>query len=301
MALLSVDRNGGESTAGDTSRLLPTPFLTKTYQLVDDRDIDDVISWNVDGSTFIVWNTAEFARDLLPKFFKHCNFASFIRQLNTYGFRKVVPDRWEFSNECFRRGEKKLLCDIQRRKIATPTVQLTPAAPPPTASPSDSGEEQVISSSISPASIFKFSGCTAELIGENKRLKKENVQLNKELSHMRNLCNNIFVLMSNYAASSDNNNRSNGDQEHISCKSFFTQTATQPLDLLPMTRFYEEIAAAANGGGENNIRSAAEEMSARLFGVPICAKRGREREGTPAEDGMDLQLQLPVGEIKCEP
>ncbi|KAE8008222.1 hypothetical protein FH972_004755 [Carpinus fangiana] len=50
---------------------------------VDDPTIDDVISWNDDGSTFIIWSPAEFVRDLHPKYFKH-NFSTFIRQLNTY-------------------------------------------------------------------------------------------------------------------------------------------------------------------------------------------------------------------------
>ncbi|KAL5992818.1 Heat shock factor protein hsf24 [Asimina triloba] len=63
---------------------VPAPFLTKTYQLVEDGSTDDVISWSVCGSTFIVWKPAEFAKDLLPKYFKHNNFSSFVRQLNTY-------------------------------------------------------------------------------------------------------------------------------------------------------------------------------------------------------------------------
>lgn len=75
---------GPPSGSGDSQRSLPTPFLTKTYQLVDDPSVDELISWNDDGSTFIVWRPAEFARDLLPKYFKHNNFSSFVRQLNTY-------------------------------------------------------------------------------------------------------------------------------------------------------------------------------------------------------------------------
>ncbi|EMS50138.1 Heat stress transcription factor B-2a [Triticum urartu] len=60
------------------------PFLTKTYAMVDDPETDDTISWNESGTAFVVWRRAEFERDLLPKNFKHSNFASFVRQLNTY-------------------------------------------------------------------------------------------------------------------------------------------------------------------------------------------------------------------------
>ncbi|KAK8612758.1 hypothetical protein V6N13_092865 [Hibiscus sabdariffa] len=101
--------------AQGSSSSLP-PFLTKTYEMVDDPSNDSIVSWSASNKSFIVWNPPEFAKELLPRFFKHSNFSSFIRQLNIYGFRKIDPEQWEFANEDFIRGQPHLLRNIQRRK-----------------------------------------------------------------------------------------------------------------------------------------------------------------------------------------
>ncbi|KAK8585528.1 hypothetical protein V6N13_050506 [Hibiscus sabdariffa] len=94
----------------------PAPFLVKTYDMVDDSSTDDIVSWSSNKKSFVVWNPPEFARLLLPTYFKHNNFSSFIRQLNTYGFRKIDPEKWEFANEDFIKDQRHLLKNIHRRK-----------------------------------------------------------------------------------------------------------------------------------------------------------------------------------------
>jgi heat shock transcription factor len=96
--------------------------------MVNDPSTDDLIHWSADGKSFFVVRHEDFARSVLPRFFKHSNFSSFVRQLNMYGFHKVPhlqngvllsdndSEQWEFSNPHFQRNQPDLLLLVTRKK-----------------------------------------------------------------------------------------------------------------------------------------------------------------------------------------
>ncbi|KAK2723751.1 heat shock factor protein-like isoform X2 [Artemia franciscana] len=114
----------GEENGSPTFSNVPA-FLAKLWKLVEDLETDDLICWSDSGASFYIRNQALFARQLLPLYYKHNNMASFIRQLNMYGFRKVSSveqgslrvdkDEMEFQHNYFLRGHEYLLENIKRK------------------------------------------------------------------------------------------------------------------------------------------------------------------------------------------
>jgi heat shock transcription factor len=70
--------------AGDGGPGAVAPFVAKTFHMVSDPSTNAVVRWGGAGNTFLVLDPAAFSDFLLPSYFKHRNFASFVRQLNTY-------------------------------------------------------------------------------------------------------------------------------------------------------------------------------------------------------------------------
>ncbi|XP_075867491.1 heat shock factor protein 1 isoform X2 [Nelusetta ayraudi] len=128
-----MDHLGGGAGAVLSGANVPA-FLTKLWTLVEDPDTDPLICWSPSGTSFHVFDQGRFSKEVLPKFFKHNNMASFIRQLNMYGFRKVVhieqgglvkPERddTEFQHPFFLRGQENLLENIKRKVTTVSSVR----------------------------------------------------------------------------------------------------------------------------------------------------------------------------------
>ncbi|KAH9824102.1 HSF-type DNA-binding-domain-containing protein [Melampsora americana] len=67
-----------------------TAFISKLYHLCSHDDYHPYIRWNSAGDAFVLAHgNVDFASVVLPRFFRHSNVSSFIRQLNLYNFTRL--------------------------------------------------------------------------------------------------------------------------------------------------------------------------------------------------------------------
>jgi hypothetical protein len=106
-------------------KIVQTAFIHKLYNMLEDPNIQHLISWSPTGESFVMSPSTDFSK-VLSQYFKHTNISSFVRQLNMYGFHKERdvfhtgnPDStlWEFKhgNGSFKRGDLVSLREIKRR------------------------------------------------------------------------------------------------------------------------------------------------------------------------------------------
>uniref|UniRef100_A0A8C2YTX3 Heat shock transcription factor 2 n=2 Tax=Chinchilla lanigera TaxID=34839 RepID=A0A8C2YTX3_CHILA len=133
------------------------------------------------GQSFLVLDEQRFAKEILPKYFKHNNMASFVRQLNMYGFRKVVhidsgivkqerDGPVEFQHPYFKQGQDDLLENIKRKVSSS--------------KPEDNKiRQEDLTKIISSAQKVQIKQETIE--SRLSELKSENESLWKEVSELR--------------------------------------------------------------------------------------------------------------------
>ncbi|KDE02703.1 hypothetical protein MVLG_06765 [Microbotryum lychnidis-dioicae p1A1 Lamole] len=173
----SAANNGAKEAKGGASE-----FVKKLYRMLEDPSFSDIVAWGYTGDSFIVKDMHKFTNDILPMHFKHSNFASFVRQLNKYQYRKVPRNNedgqhgehtWEFKHPEFRAGMKESL-DVIKRK--TPAVRRGAGAA--VASTSEG---------VSPASEAGHAGSVGDLNAIHHHLD----QLHRSHSNMQQHINNL--------------------------------------------------------------------------------------------------------------
>ncbi|KAK0610461.1 hypothetical protein B0T17DRAFT_500345 [Bombardia bombarda] len=172
--------------------------------MLEDPSYHSVVRWSPDGDSFVVLENEKFTKTILPKHFKHSNFASFVRQLNKYDFHKVrhneesgdAPygrDAWEFRHPEFRADRKDNLDNIRRKAPAPRKPQQTDDAFPAT--------QQIVVLSESLAAtqhqIQALQEQYFELAQTNKVLVNEVVSLQKMVRAQSQVSNELITHLSN--------------------------------------------------------------------------------------------------------
>lgn len=86
-------------------------FVSATWEMINGNFAD--CGWSPDGTEIVVVNPERLAENVLPRFFRHTQYSSWVRTLNHYSFRKTRPGHWV--HPYFQRGKPELLHFITRK------------------------------------------------------------------------------------------------------------------------------------------------------------------------------------------
>jgi HSF-type DNA-binding len=102
-------------------------FPAKMHAILSRPDLADVICWMPHGRSWKVLKPRDFEIRILPAYFEHCKFSSFVRQANGWGFRRITEgrDRNSYYHPMFLRGLPHLCKQMKRPGVA----QKAPADP----------------------------------------------------------------------------------------------------------------------------------------------------------------------------
>jgi hypothetical protein len=95
-------------------------FPAKMHAILSRADLADVVTWLPHGRSWKVLKPREFEIRVIPAFFEHSKFSSFIRQANGWGFRRITrgKDRNTYYHELFMRGLPHLCKRMKRPGVS---------------------------------------------------------------------------------------------------------------------------------------------------------------------------------------
>ena len=178
-------------------------FLTKLYTILSDTTYDEIIHWDNDGKRVIICDVINLCNIVLPKFYKHRNYSSFVRQLNMYGFHKSkgkLKNGEGYEHEKFNANiTKEEILKIQKPNKKMKVLEMHIKENTKDDSSSENGvipidnEDNVLKYLYEKnENNIKFSH---ELKKEIETLKKENTLLNEEIASFKLALDNQKILL----------------------------------------------------------------------------------------------------------
>ena len=113
---VSSSENGSSSTrTAGTGGLAAAeePFPVKLHRLLleaERTDQTDVVGWNEDGTSFLIYQPKVFAETLMKQFFLQTRYKSFQRQCNLYNFIRSTQGRIKGHCKCDPHTYDMLFC-----------------------------------------------------------------------------------------------------------------------------------------------------------------------------------------------
>ena len=83
----------GKKRKSLTIELKQDKFLLKLYEILSKDEYSKIIHWSQNGVYIIISNIDALSKKILPIYFNHQNYSSFVRQLNMYNFHKIRTEQ----------------------------------------------------------------------------------------------------------------------------------------------------------------------------------------------------------------
>lgn len=98
------------------SQLSRLNFPSKLHHILRASEYNDIICWLPHGRSWRVLQQGRFEKEVLPIFFRHGRYASFARQINGWGFRRISSgtDFNSYYHELFLRDAPELCLQMTR-------------------------------------------------------------------------------------------------------------------------------------------------------------------------------------------
>ena len=191
----------------------PESFLSKLHDILSDISYSEIIQWDTDGKRIIVHDVINLCNIVLPKFYKHHNYSSFVRQLNMYGFHKskgIIKNGEGYEHEKFCKNSKKeeisqIIRQSKKMKVLVNYIKSNQKE--------DSSNDNDFLENGNEDDVLKYLFEKNEenmqnslaLKNEIEDLRKENTQLTEEIAIFKSVLNSHKLLLEKILKKSNEN------------------------------------------------------------------------------------------------